>query len=131
MITNAISFTRTVLVSYLVQYSAFVVQYLVKRTRYRKADSDKIIWTNILGLWQLKQDTYPTLASLEKKILAIEATSAASERLFSTAGRVITHDRNRLDPNTVGQILYVKSNLDWYETYLKEHRFDEILNIEY
>ena len=98
---------------------------------YRKADSDKIIWTNILGWWQLKEGAYPTLASLAKKFLAIEATSAASERLFSTAGRVITRDRNRLDPNTVGQILYVKSNLDWYETYLKEHRFDEILNIKY
>ena len=53
------------------------------------------------------------------------------ERLFSIARRVITRDRNRLDPNTVGQILYIKSNLDWYETYLKEHRFDEILNIKY
>ena len=98
---------------------------------YMKANSDKIIWTNILGWWQLKEGAYPTLASLAKKFLAIEATSAASERLFSTAGRVITRDRNRLDPNTVGQILYIKSNLDWYETYLKEHRFDEILNIKY
>ena len=126
MITNAISFTRTVVPGTVLYRKEDTVSKF-----YRKADSDKIIWTNILGWWQLNEGAYPTLASLAKKFLAIEATSAASERLFSTAGRVITRDRNRLDPNTVGQILYVKSNLDWYETYLKEHRFDEILNIEY
>ena len=107
VIINAISFTRTLVPGTVLYRKEDTVSKF-----YRKADSDEIIWTNILGWWQLNEGAYPTLASLAKKFLAIEATSAASERLFSTTGRLITLDRNQLDPNTVCQILYVKSNLD-------------------
>ena len=61
------------------------------------------IWkfTNVLPWWKQKQGMYPTLAALAKKYLAIEATSVASERLFSKARRITTGDRNGLVPEVV------------------------------
>ena len=89
------------------------------------------IFANVLPWWKQKQVVYPTLAVLAKKYLAIEATSAASERLFSKARRITTGDRNRLAPEVAGQLLYVSTTLDFYEDYNKKHRYNEILGIHY
>ncbi|CAG8823776.1 22005_t:CDS:2, partial [Cetraspora pellucida] len=45
-----------------------------------------------------------------QEYLAIPETSVSSEHLFSDAGNVITDKRNRLLPNTVHDLLFLKEN---------------------
>jgi hypothetical protein len=83
-------------------------------------------WTNPLEWWKINEIRFPTLAALAEKYLSVQATSASSERIFSRARRIVTPDRNRLDPHIVGCLLYVSENLIWYEKRSSELNYDEI-----
>lgn len=64
---------------------------------------------DILTFWQSQSIAFPMLAKVSKMILCIPATSASSERTFSSAGRVLESRRNRLNPGTVDAILFLHS----------------------
>ncbi|CAN0381892.1 unnamed protein product, partial [Laminaria digitata] len=49
-----------------------------------------------LKWWAGKQSTFPTVAKLAHKHLAVQAPSAASQSLFSVGGSTTTKKRNRL-----------------------------------
>jgi hypothetical protein len=53
--------------------------------------------------WWLKvgRNKYPTLFKMAVDFLSIPSTSCECERCFSTAGRTITNDRNKLSPSTI------------------------------
>ena len=86
-------------------------------------------WNNPLEWWKNNQMKFPTVAAIAKKFLAVQATSASSERIFSRARRIVTTDRNRLDPLTVGSLLYVSENLEWYTKMSIELNYDEVANV--
>ena len=65
--------------------------------------------TDILKYWQSKQYQYPIIARIAKDHLAIPATSAESERLFSVSGDIVTKKRNRLSPLTLWYLLCLRS----------------------
>ncbi|PQM43529.1 hypothetical protein VC83_09656 [Pseudogymnoascus destructans] len=65
--------------------------------------------TDILKYWQSKQFQYPLIASIAKDHLAIPATSADSERVFSVGGDIITKKRNRLSPSTLRYLLCLRN----------------------
>ena len=69
---------------------------------------------------------FPALAALANTYLSVQATSASSERIFSRARRIVTTDRNRLDPQIVGCLLYISENLNWYEKMSVELNYDEV-----
>jgi len=59
-----------------------------------------------LDWWSSHAEEFPVLSMVARKILAIPASSAPVERLFSTAGNVITKKRMRLTPSaTQAQVL--------------------------
>jgi hypothetical protein len=64
---------------------------------------------NPLDFW--KQNTYrfPILSTLARRYLAIPVTSASIERVFSISNNIITKNRNRLFPDTVKQLILLKS----------------------
>jgi len=67
-----------------------------------------------LNWWAVNKDKYPSLAALAavaRCILAIPATSVASERLFSKAGDVITKTRNQLAPRKADTMLFLMENM--------------------
>ena len=76
---------------------------------------------NPLSWWQLNQQMFPVLARLARMYLAIQATSAPSERLFSIASLIIRSGRARLDPYNAGTLLYIAQ-------YWKHEREREWLN---
>lgn len=79
-------------------------------TRYKEADllevkEDPLVW------WKDHQYEYPLLSHLAKRYLCIPGTSVSSERVFSTAGDIITAQRSALLPEHVDQLLFLNKNL--------------------
>ncbi|XP_041839735.1 E3 SUMO-protein ligase ZBED1-like [Melanotaenia boesemani] len=66
---------------------------------------------DLLSFWesQSQPKAFPVLSKVARMILCIPATSASSERAFSSAGRVLESRRNRLNPGTVDAILFLHS----------------------
>lgn len=66
--------------------------------------------TNVVGWWKEHEKTLPLLASYARRFIAIPASSASSERLFSTAGNVVTARRYNLDPSTTEMLTFCQQN---------------------
>jgi hypothetical protein len=56
---------------------------------------------DVLAWWKLHQGIYPNLSRMARDYLAIPATSASSERLFSSCKDLITARRNNLNEDTI------------------------------
>lgn len=67
--------------------------------------------TDPLDWWRLYQSNFPRVARLAQKYLCIPATSAPSERAFSTGGNVVTCNRSLLKPDTVDKLVFLANNL--------------------
>ena len=92
----------------------------LKKKPASKHCNDPLLW------WKKHAITFPTLARLAQKFMGIEASSAASEYIFSKAQRITTADRNRLKLEIIGSLLCVSTNLESYENHIKESHSDEI-----
>lgn len=64
---------------------------------------------DLLDFWKSSRE-YPSLAPLANKYLAIPASSAPVERLFSIAGRIFRPDRCSLKSETFEQLMLIKCN---------------------
>ena len=64
-----------------------------------------------LEWWKANAISYPALSRLSKQYLCISATSSASERLFSTAGNVVTKKRSLLKPEKVDMLVFLANFL--------------------
>ena len=69
-------------------------------------------WANPLKWWQLKQQVCPRLSKLAKIVLAIPATSAPTERIFSKATNVLSKKRAGLTAENAGMCVFLQGNLD-------------------
>jgi hypothetical protein len=55
-------------------------------------------------------NTFPLLSQLAKAIFCMLPASLASERLFRGSGRIVTTDRNSLDPKNLEFLTLIKNN---------------------
>ena len=62
--------------------------------------------------WKLNHRSFPLLARVARRVLAIPATSASSERAFSEAGLLISKRRTCLRSELVGQMTKLRG---WYK----------------
>jgi hypothetical protein len=77
-----------------------------------------------LAWWKTKKAMYPLLATLARRVLAVPATSANAERLFSKAGLTLTDKRNRLSGDNVELLVWLREAwqpLEDYEAKLKSN----------
>jgi hypothetical protein len=72
---------------------------------------------DILHWWKQQLDTFPNLAKLAQGILAVPATSAPSERVFSIAGLVLQAKRSALAPHRVDKIIFVHNNYTFVDQF--------------
>lgn len=67
---------------------------------------------NPLTWWKDKESQFPYLARLAKCYFGVPATSVPSERVFSTAGDIVTAQRESLSPENVDTMVFLKKNLN-------------------
>ena len=60
--------------------------------------------------WSVNQKKYPHIASLASKYLCIPATSTTSERVFSTAGNIVSKRRSNLSAKHVDMLVFMNKN---------------------
>jgi hypothetical protein len=63
-----------------------------------------------LKWWSLSASKYTLVADLARVFLAIPATSAPSERIWSRAARILTLRRAKLKDEVVSRMMFVKEN---------------------
>ena len=68
-------------------------------------DEDALVW------WRVNEPRFPTIAKIAKSYLCCPATSVPSERIFSTAGNVITNKRCSLTPDNADMLIFLNKNL--------------------
>ena len=65
---------------------------------------------DVLHWWKRQAETFPRLSSLAQGILAVPATSAPSERVFSIAGLILQAKRSSLAPENVNKLIFGHNN---------------------
>jgi hypothetical protein len=66
---------------------------------------------DVLSWWRDHEKVYPLLAKGDKKYVAIQASSCASERTFSIGANTVTAKRTKLDPQNVHMLVFCHENL--------------------
>ena len=61
-----------------------------------------------LHFWQQQQEDYPLLSHVARRVFCISASSAQSERDFSSVGHIITDVRSRLSAAKVESIELIR-----------------------
>lgn len=85
------------------QYQKQVNEYL--QTELLGRSEDPLLWWSTLG-----SQLYPAVATVAQRYLSIPATQASSERVFSTAGNIVTTRREHLLPEHVEQLVFLHDN---------------------
>lgn len=70
----------------------------------------EMIPLDVLAWWKCNQQRYPILSKIARDILAIPASTVASEASFSASGRVVNEYRTRLKPDLIEALVCLK---DW------------------
>ena len=68
-------------------------------------DDDPLEW------WRIRGRDFPLLSQFARRYLAIQASSAPSERLFSKAGQIVTPQRAQLKPDKANVLVFLAENL--------------------
>ena len=63
--------------------------------------------------WEKKRYLWPDLYTVAVGYLAFPPTSVYSERVFSTAGAIVTDRRNRLTSKNVATLSFIRMNRAW------------------
>ncbi len=64
---------------------------------------------NPLPFWRDHQSKFPGLSLLARRLFSVPVASAGVERQFSSAGLAVSQHRTSLDPDTVNDVLFVRS----------------------
>ena len=72
-------------------------------------------YNNPLEWWRIHSCKYPNIWKLASCILAIPATSAPSERVFSAATNIVNKKRVRLKPETLDLLIFLRGNKDFVQ----------------
>nr|GEV53732.1 zinc finger BED domain-containing protein RICESLEEPER 2 [Tanacetum cinerariifolium] len=85
-------------------------------------DNNAFTTFDLFGFWKAKESMFPVLSRMANDIISVQATSVASESVFSTNGRVLSMRRTRLTPASLDLGMCLKDHLDAQER--KQHKSD-------
>ena len=66
--------------------------------------------SNVIEWWKANRKKFPHLSRFARKVLGIPAASSTSERVFSTAGNIISERRTNLNIDNIEMLVYMKEN---------------------
>jgi len=66
---------------------------------------------DMMEFWKDNWALLPQLFKVACRILCVPASSSASERVFSTAGRLLEKRRTNLSSNSTNSLLFLHSNM--------------------
>nr|GFA35255.1 zinc finger BED domain-containing protein RICESLEEPER 2 [Tanacetum cinerariifolium] len=75
---------------------------------------------DLLGFWKAKESMFPVLSRMTMDIISVQATSVASDSVFSSSERVLSIRRTRLTLASLEMCMYLKDRLDAQER--KQHK---------
>ena len=81
-------------------------------SRGQRLPDGKYEFNDPLEWWKEHKSKFVRLAQLARKYLAIPATSAPSERLFSSAGLTIAKERARLTQDNAAMLIFLHENAE-------------------
>ena len=70
-----------------------------------RPSEDPLIW------WKRNDHRFPVLAKIARQYLVIPGTSVPAERVFSTAGLIISSIRSRLTPDHANMLIFLNKNM--------------------
>lgn len=70
--------------------------------------------TDPLQEWEKLKYVYPNIYKIARKFLLVLGTSVSSERLYSTAGNIISEKRSRLSSSRVSTLIFLNSLKNQY-----------------
>ena len=79
---------------------------------------------NVLNWWKKHEAVLPLLSKQAKKVLTIPASSAKSERVYSTGGNVVTQKRNRTAAKKVEALILIKENKSKVEDFKQKSGYE-------
>ena len=68
-------------------------------------DENALVW------WKTNQERFPVIANVARQLLCVPATSVPSERIFSTAGLIVSNLRSSLKPENTDMLIFLNKNL--------------------
>ena len=71
------------------------------------ADND---YDNALEFWRIHETKWPKLASMARKYLGVQATSASVERMFNISGHIFSAKRRRTSVKLFELLVFLKLN---------------------
>ena len=77
-------------------------------SEYKEESVEKV--ENVLEWWKTVSSKYPNISMQARRFLAVPASSAASESVFSTVGHTLTDLRSSLSPDTLRALLFLRYN---------------------
>lgn len=80
-----------------------------RATESLELSADPLTW------WRKHEGMFPLLSQLSRNTLCVPGTSVAAERIFSTAGDIVTAERSVIKPAHVDQLLFLNKNLQMYQ----------------
>ena len=83
--------------------------------------NDPLLW------WERHETKYPRVHAFAMEILQVEATSASSERTFSSAGLTISKDRASLLPENADLLVFLRGAYHVAEEFRKQQTGSESL----
>ncbi len=66
---------------------------------------------NPVDWWQKEKDNFKRLSQVALKYLVVQGTSVPSERVFSSAGNIISDKRSRLSDKNASMLVFLNANL--------------------
>ncbi len=95
------------------EYEAYMKHKVTDGKMRQCVDGDASSEFHVLSWWRHKgKDLFLILARVVQSTLCIPASSAMSENNFSDAGNTLTKKRNRLKPQTINNLMFLRSNRD-------------------
>lgn len=87
-----------------------------------KTEAGEENFSNPLLWWKIHRGVLPLLSTLARRMLCIPATSAPSERVFSTAGLTIAKCRASIQPQHASELIFLHDSWPFAEESEKHRR---------